>query len=326
MQAQATQTSTVPAFLQADDGHPIALHVWSCDETQGQPVNGVLHWLHGMSEHGGRHQQLATRLNQAGWHLVCHDHRGHGRSVDEQAPLGHFADQHGWEKVQADVASVQEWIAERFPSLPVVLAGHSMGSFIARDYAENVTKNAAKSPNLPSLTGLILCGSDYHSPLYYRLMRLPILLEALRLPRRTPSPLTKALTFSAWNKAFKPNRTEFDWLSSQPDEVNAYVADPLCGQDTSIRLWCDLTAALVRMDHPRQLAALPASLPLLLVGGKHDPMSRQGRGMEALKKALAKHSHTQITARAFNGRHEILHDTCRTEVETAILTWLATLP
>lgn len=305
----------IPQLLTASDNHQIALHVWLLDDIS--QVKGVVHWLHGMSEHGARYQRLGEALNSVGWNLVCHDHRGHGKSTSEAAPLGHFADKDGWAKVQSDVATVQQWIKNAFVGIPVVLGGHSMGSLIARYYAETVQEKY-----LPNLAGLIMCGSDYHPSLYYHLMRLPLRFEALRLKKRSSSPLTKALTFSAWNKKFKPNRTEFDWLSSMNEHVDSYVNDPLCGQDTSITLWLDLTAALAEMDSPARLAALPKNLPVLLIGGQQDPMSQNGKGMKALAKALEKYSNTQVAAFQFEGRHEILQDSCEPQVTKTILQWL----
>lgn len=306
-------------FLSANDEHRIALHTWLIDDMA--KVKGVVHWLHGMAEHGARYARLGEVLNQIGWNLVCHDHRGHGNSTDTDAPAGHFADKRGWVKVQSDVATVQNWIKNTFVGIPVVLAGHSMGSLIARYYAESIQENY-----LPTIKGLIMCGSDYHTPFYYRLMRLPLQLEALRLGKRSVSPLTKALTFSAWNKQFKPNRTAFDWLSSVNASVDDYINDPLCGQDTSITLWLDLVTALTSMDSPARIAALPKNLPVLLIGGNQDPMSQNGKGMRALAKALNRYSQTEVAAIQFEGRHEILNDACAPQVLQTIGQWLADIP
>ena len=81
-------------YLNADDGHRIALHSWPA---QGQ-AQGALIWLHGMAEHGGRYAPLADALNAAGWHLYWPDHRGHGASVGDGELRGHCADQEGWQR------------------------------------------------------------------------------------------------------------------------------------------------------------------------------------------------------------------------------------
>lgn len=299
-----------PEFITADDGHRIAYYRWEA----AQPVKGVVHWLHGMSEHGARHQLLAARLNAAGWHLLCHDHRGHGLSADDAAPLGLFAASNGWQKTQDDVACIQQRIQEVYPNLPVVLAGHSMGSFIARDYAEHANSGA--------FAGVIFCGSDYQPPLFYRMMRLLLRVVSLKKSDHALSQFIKSLTFDAWNKTLRPNRTEFDWLSTDEAAVDAYISDPLCGHDASPSLWRDLLGALQRIESKKQLAGIPDGLPVLLIGGNQDPMSRCGKGMAALKRAIEKHSKAKVTAQQFEGRHEILHDTCQEEVMRSIVGWL----
>ena len=297
-------------YLNAEDGHRIAINSWP---TQAS-AQGVVIWLHGMAEHGGRYAPLAEALNAAGWHLYCPDHRGHGASVSAGELRGHFADHEGWQRVLADVAQVQRHVAERHVKLPVVLAGHSMGSFIALAYAQQYGR---------SLDGLIPCGSDYKAPWLWKLALLPVKMARLRRGPQGVSSLISALTFDAFAKKIPHRRTAFDWLSRDPAEVDKYIADSWCGHDCTTQLWHDLISAMSKIDSRASLKELPASLPALLIGGDSDPMSDNGKGMPALYKALHKAGLADLTFGQFVGaRHEILNDLCREEVSEEIREWL----
>src|SRR5438034_1539284 len=116
--------------LTAADGFGIAAVRWM---PAGQ-TRAVLQISHGMAEHVTRYQPLAEACNARGIAVYGHDHRGHGASVDENTPLGHFADQDGWEKVLGDLRMVHQWAQDCHPQAPVLLFGHSMGSFVVRTY------------------------------------------------------------------------------------------------------------------------------------------------------------------------------------------------
>ncbi|WP_111656856.1 alpha/beta fold hydrolase [Isoalcanivorax indicus] len=299
--------------VDSGDGHAIATRLWVADN-----AHGVVHWLHGMAEHGARYAVLAQTLNAAGWHLCVHDHRGHGDSQSAECPQGHFADEHGWQRVIRDVSQVQHWLRERYPDLPHVLGGHSMGSFIALAWAQHHADDA-RTP----LAGLVLCGSDYHPGWFYHLARLPILLERRRHGPRGTSPLIRSMTFDAWAKTLKTRHTDFDWLSRDNDEVRAYIDDPACGFDCTTQLWSDLLAGLSRTHARASLQRLPADLPVLLMAGDQDPMSRQGKGMKGLHRALQRRGLRDLVFNEYaGGRHEILNDYCRAEVMAGLQTWL----
>ena len=303
-----------PFMLSAEDGHAIAVYHWPAT---GHP-RGVVHWLHGMAEHAARYARLATALNAAGWHLVAHDHRGHGASVAEAQDRGHYADEDGWQKVISDSHTVTAWIRQQLPGLPLVMAGHSMGSFIALDSAQRQGEEYA---------GLLLSGSNYHSGLFYRFMRMPALVEKWRLGPRGFSKLIHALSFGAFAKKIPDAATEFDWLSRDPEEVAKYMADPWCGHDCTVQMWIDLINALLRVHNRRALARLPRQLPVLLIAGDSDPMSNFGRGVPALYRKLHKVGMEALALFEYSGgRHEILNDRCREEVTEDMLQWLAELP
>jgi alpha-beta hydrolase superfamily lysophospholipase len=297
-------------MLDAADGHRIALNSWLTP----LPARGVVHWMHGMAEHSARYAPLADALNAAGWHVYAHDHRGHGASVADNELRGHFADQQGWQTVLADVATVHDTLRQRHAGVPLILAGHSMGSFIALSYAEQHGN---------TLDGLILCGSDFKSPWMWKLALLPIKLARWRAGPRGASALISALSFDAFAKKIPHRRTAFDWLSRDPAEVDKYIEDPWCGHDCTTQLWHDLIEAMATIDSKPAMAALPTQLPVLLIGGDSDPMSGNGKGMPQLYKALHKAGIDSLSFGQFiGGRHEILNDLCRDEVHEEILDWL----
>ncbi|MBZ2187608.1 lysophospholipase [Alcanivorax sp. JB21] len=312
--ASLSASDPVVKRVTAKDGHEITVRLWP---TAAVPC-GVIHWLHGMAEHSGRYASLAAALNAGGWHVCVHDHRGHGESVSANCPQGHFADLGGWQSVLGDISCVQHWLREQYPALPHVLGGHSMGSFTALAWAEQHA-----SDQDTSLAGLILCGSDYSPGWFYRLARLPILFERRRRGPRGTSPLIRGMTFDAWARTLKARHTDFDWLSRDSDEVSAYIKDPACGFDCTTQLWCDLMGGLIRAHAPANLRRLPAALPILLIAGDSDPMSRHGKGMQGLYKALQRTGSAVIRFTEFPGaRHEILNDYCRAEVHATLRGWL----
>lgn len=301
-------------YLNTNDAHRIAVHHWPA----AAPVRGVLHWLHGMSEHGLRYDGLAKALNAAGWELYAHDHRGHGLSINSHAPRGHFADEEGWQKVQSDVSTVQEWVRQEHPGAPIALGGHSMGSFIALNWAQN---NAVMQP----LTGLILCGSDFRSPCLHALATLPIRFERWRLGSRQSSPLVDKLTFQTWAKHFSKNN-KFAWISSIASEVASYQNDPLCGFECSTELWLQLLGALQQAHKKQSLAALPNTLPVLILGGADDPMSNFGKHLKQFALALEKTGSQSARLILYpQARHDLLHDVSATQAFSDVLTWLASI-
>ena len=209
--------------------------------------------LHGLAEHAGRYERFAAAANKQGYTVVAHDHRGHGPKCAPHR-LGHFADRQGWSKVIADVDVVRTYIRSRFEAVPLVLFGHSMGSYVAQSY---VMRHA------DVVDGLILSGSTWPQRGPVSLARgLAWFLSTLRGPTSRGSLMTK-LSFGAFNKRFEPVRTRFDWLSRDENEVDRYIDDPLCGATSSNQLWHDLLGGILEIGQAESLARLTKTLPLL---------------------------------------------------------------
>jgi alpha-beta hydrolase superfamily lysophospholipase len=267
---------------------------------------------HGMAEHSGRYARLAASLTDAGFALYAHDQRGHGRTA-ANGTLGHYADRDGWNKVVGDLATLNAAIGQRHPGVPVFLLGHSMGSYIAQAYLLH---------HSASLQGAVLSGSNFQPVSLYRSAAVVARLERLRQGATGRSAIIEFLSFGSFNKAFKPLRTPFDWLSRDQEEVDKYVSDPLCGFRCTNQFWLDMLGGLQQISKKSNLAQIDKSLPILITGGECDPVS-EGKRLKDLAGALTDTDHALVTLKLYpQARHEILNETNREEVTHDLLAWL----
>ncbi|MEO9454391.1 alpha/beta hydrolase [Chromobacterium phragmitis] len=294
--------------LTAADGVDIPLCRWL---PEGAPRAALL-ISHGMSEHAARYDRFAQTLTAAGYAVYAHDHRGHGASA---MPRGFFAAEDGWRKVVDDVEAVRRHAAAAHPGLPVVLLGHSMGSFIARAH---FLRHGDK------LSGLMLSSTGY------RQRPLARLLGALaRFLGRSggwdhPSRLMAALVFGSFNLGFPPWRTKMEWLSRDAAEVDAYLADPDCGFDPAPSLWADLFAGIVELENGEAAGkGLNRRCPILLFAGSRDPVSLGRLALGQLEIRYRDAGALDLQSKVYpGGRHEMLNERNREEVAADILDWL----
>ena len=295
-------------WLTANDHSRLYVNQWLPDA----PPKALIMVSHGMAEHGGRYVRLAEALCGAGYGVFALDQRGHGRTADE-GTLGLFAEQDGWNKVVGDLASLNQHIGQQQPGVPIILLGHSMGSYITQAYLLH---------HSASLHGAVLSGSNFQPVALYRAARLITRAERLRQGLRGRSALIEFLSFGSFNQAFKPNRTAFDWLSRDPDEVDRYLQDPLCGFRCTNQLWFDLLGGLQQISKASNLAQIDPGLPILVIGGECDPVS-EGKRLKSLAHALREAGCQNLQLNIYpQARHEVFNETNRDEVTADVLTWL----
>lgn len=294
--------------MATSDGLHLHVNHWHGDTAP----RAVVMLAHGMAEHSMRYARLAERLVAAGFDLYAHDQRGHGRSA-EHGTLGHYADEDGWHKVVGDLATLNHHIRQQHPQAPIFLLGHSMGSYIGMAYLLG---------HSCSLQGAILSGSNYQPVALYKAARLIAGFERWRLGPKGRSKVIDYLSFGSFNKAFKPNRTAFDWLSRDAAEVDKYVTDPLCGFVCTTQLWCDLLEGLQQITPVENLAQIDADLPLLVIGGDRDPVS-DGTSLQHLAEALSAAGMHDVQLKLYpEARHELLNELNRDEVSEHLIGWL----
>lgn len=285
-------STSTSSFRSDVDGCTVFTSSW--DAVSGPPA-GVVQIAHGLAEHGERYGRFASALNAAGFLVRAVDHRGHGRSA--QGRLGDLGAA-GFSGLIADVAQYGAALRAQHGPLPLFLLGHSMGSFAAQ---------AALLEHSALWSGVVLSGST----------ALDLLAAAMaNAPADAPQGL------AAFNAGFE-HRTGYEWLSRDPTEVDAYVADPWCGWDIPAPLIPSLFEPAGRLADPANLACIRSDLPLLIASGDADPLAGGGALLQVLGQRYRDAGLADVTVSLYPAaRHEILNETNRDQVTADIVAWL----
>ncbi|MDR2953190.1 MAG: lysophospholipase [Treponema sp.] len=306
------------SFFETPDKTKLCLYQWSPDKGE---TSAVVHIVHGMAEHAFRYKRLAERLTGARIEVWAADQRGHGKTADlsingpeKGGLLGHCADGDGFLKVTGDIHALNAEILKT-RNVPLFLMGHSWGSFLVQNYIEEHSDS--------KLTGCILSGT--RGPDGFQVKAgapFMILLAALR-GQRNGSRLAKAMADGPYNAPFKPNRTDFDWISRDEEEVDKYVADPLCGFLCSVGFYRDLAKGLNRIHQEKAMEKINRLLPIYIFSGDSDPVGNMGASPGALVKKYRELGVKNAEFMLYPGaRHETLNETNRAEVTDKLLAWI----
>ncbi|BCH31799.1 lysophospholipase [Mesorhizobium sp. L-8-10] len=278
-----------------------------------EPPRAAIQVNHGLAEHAARYARFADRMAGRGYHVYAHDHRGHGETGAGDAPLGRFAGAGGVAKVIADVGAVHDLIASEHPGLPVIVFGHSMGGLIALNFVLRHTARAHAAA---------IWNANFSAGALGRLAQALLAWETLRLGSDVPSRLLPKLTFQDWAGKVPGRRTEFDWLSRDPAEVDAYVADPLCGWDASVSMWRDVFGLVFHCADDRSFSGVAKAFPFNLVGGENDPATNGGKAVEQLARRLQRMGFSNLRTKVYpETRHESLNEVNRDMITDAFADW-----
>jgi alpha-beta hydrolase superfamily lysophospholipase len=320
-------------WMQMDDGVQLYLRRW---KTLSAP-KAVLHIVHGMAEHSRRYGRLAQRLVSEGIEVWAADQRGHGETTKNAkndphkgGKLGHCADGDGFARVTLDIGILNKAIRKEYPELPIFLLGHSWGSFIAQNYIENCDSKADGKPdgkpsgeNSVTMAGCILSGTRGPDGLKITMGSAFMTFLAFILGESRSSRLARALADGPYTKAFRPNRTNCDWLSRDEKEVDAYVADSFCGKLCSVGFYRDMARALKRIHRPEEMAKIRKELSVYIFSGSADPVGDMGKSPTDLAVAYRHLGIKDLETVLYpDARHETLNETNRDEVQESLLSWL----
>ena len=272
----------------------------------------IVHVMHGMSEHKERYEEFCNLLARLNCVVLIMDHRGHGESISDKIPLGYFADKDGWLCNLKDLNMFASYVKEQYRNLPYFVIGHSMGSLFAHSYLKRYED---------SISGIIFIGM----PAWNKAIPMGQKLAKTISKMSGPKKFSKTLIASAtpYNSTIRNPRTEFDWISYNTENVDAYIADPLCGFPFTNQGYYDLMCGMMDVFNNKDWRVLKKNLPILFCSGQDDPCSDVPEGFRHSLDNLAKAGYANIEANIYeNMRHEILNEASRKQVYRDILTWL----
>jgi alpha-beta hydrolase superfamily lysophospholipase len=295
--------------FEAADGQRIHTYRWLPE----RPPKAAVQIAHGAAEHAGRYRRVAAALVAARYAVYANDHRGHGRTAAEFGRYG-IAGPGAWEAMVSDARHLTEHIKSRHPGLPVVILGHSMGGMIVQSYLQRFGADVAGAV-LSGTAGRELPNTDEN---------LRLLEAELSAAGRDAPSETFLSMFAGFNEPFTgPDATGLEWLSRDAAEVRAYIDDPWCGQPLSNGFVHDMLLGARRMWAPENERRVAVGGPLLVFAGDDDPVGERGEAMRDLVARYERFGVGPITLVLYpQGRHEMLNETNREEVQADLVAWL----
>lgn len=296
-----------------DDDVNIFVRKWVGKGTEQTRV--IVQIAHGMAEHIDRYDEFAKFLANNGFIVYGNDHRGHGRTMEKDEDFGFLAEKDGFHKAIEDMRKLTEIIEKENPGLPIILFGHSLGSFFVRRYIQIYSDKVA---------GVVLSGTGGDPGFARVLGSLLAQIERKKNGKKKPSPLLNSLVFGQYNKPFQPSKTDFDWLSSSEGAVEKYVNDPMCGGVCTAEFYMDLFTGLKVIHEKSNIEMIRKDLPIYIFSGDTDPVGgKKGRDVMKVYEVYKETNIENVTCKLYEGgRHEMLNEVNKDLVYTDILQWL----
>jgi alpha-beta hydrolase superfamily lysophospholipase len=283
------------------DGVEVFYRSWPQDAAKA-----VVVIAHGASEHSERYGRFAAALNAGGYAAYALDHRGHGRTAASsgEGKMGPG----GGQPLLEDLNDLVQRAAAEVPGVPVILFGHSMGSMIAQGYVQRFGDG---------LAGFVLSGCP--GPMD-GIADVRAAVQGAVEAGMGDDPLDMLGPF---NEAFEPARTKFDWLSRDPDEVDKYINDPLCGDGMPLSFaFVDGLLAISAPAMEAEGIAKTPHIPVLMITGEMDPAAGMAANARELEKRLGE-AGLEVTSHYYpEARHEVLNETNRDEVTADVVAWM----
>lgn len=304
--------------MKMSDGFEICLNRWMPD--QDMEIKGIVQMHHGLAEHSMRYDRLGSVLADNGYILNAYDMRGHGQTAEKSIEngtglFGKLADKNGFNRAIEDLHEILISFKDEYKDKKIILFGHSFGSLISQGFIEKYGSE---------IDGCVLCGTSgpqgalpFFGHMAVKLVRL------FRGGDSIVNALDK-LTFGSYNDHVKVRKGEHDWLSANEMNIQLYEMDKWCGFKLRTSFYDDMTSGLLQIHKPKNMANIPADLPVYFIYGTEDPVGNYGKNIETLYNIYKKNGMKSVDIKGYkNDRHEILNEDNKEEVEQDIINWIS---
>ena len=282
--------------------------------TPDMQPKAVVQIVHGIAEHMDRYDDFMLFLASNGFLVVGDDHLGHGKSIDKPEDIGFFAERNGWTYAVQDEEILRSAMKINYPDIPIIVFGHSMGSFLTRTHL-------IKFPG--GFDAAIISGTgNQGKPLVLGGLAMGNLVVKLKGPHYYSNMLNN-MAFGSYNKIYGIPKTTHDWLTRDEDVVARYLADPLCGFVPSCSLFRDMMTGINLITSPKNLDAMKKDTPVYFMSGSMDPVGECGKGVKIAYENFRKAGMQDVSIKLYEGgRHEMLNEINKDEVYSDILAWI----
>jgi len=295
--------------FQSGDGQRVFVRQWMPNEDEPRAAMLI---AHGAAEHGGRYVRVASVLTAHGYAVYAPDHRGHGHTAGSLGRAGN-AGPDGFNGIVSDLKQLADSIRNKHPGVPLVLMGHSMGAALSQRFIEL---------HGDMLSAAILSGSPGLRPNLEQTAVFTAQLAVGDEAEKHSEAFQKS--FAAYNQGFDDGKSGYEWLSRDSSEVQKYVDDPWCGFPFTNRLVAEMSQCALESAQPKDIARIPKSLPILFFSGTHDRVGGNGEFVNALANAYREAGIQKVDVILYpEGRHEMLNEINREDVERDLAAWLA---
>lgn len=280
----------------------------------GEP-RAILQIVHGMAEYVDRYHDFAVKMAERGFLVIGEDHLGHGLSVQGEGTYGYFCENDPATVVVRDIHRLKKLTQKEYPGIPCFIMGHSMGSFITRNY---ICKYGT------GVEGAVIMGTGMQKKAVVSSAKKMAAAQKIIHGSKYRSKVLDKAAFGQYNKRIENPKTESDWLSKDEKKVEEYINDPLCGFTFTVNGFQTLFELIWRLYRQDNLDNMPKDLPIMFVSGTDDPVGDYFEGVERAIESFKATGMQDITVKKYEkGRHELLNEPEWEQIAEDIYSWLS---